>query len=133
MEKISSRKGTDKEEDVYAIPTPGTPAQIGCPACGGPMRKITGDGPLRYHCEAGHRYTARYLLETMDEDAEESLWVALRLFQDQARIYRQFAHTPPSSHPSPKTAIVLVYLCSSVPVRFVLNVRPCSAHRRWYS
>ena len=56
------------------------------------MWEISGNGPLRYHCEIGHRYTAKYLLETMDENAEESLWVALRLFQDRARMHRRFAH-----------------------------------------
>jgi len=67
-------------------------AQIGdmvaqsCPSCGGPLWEIESSQLLRYRCHIGHSFTARALLESQQDGAEEALWVALRTLEERGRL-----------------------------------------------
>ena len=61
-----------------------------CPDCGGPLWEMAGDFP-RFRCHTGHAFTARHLIAGLGEAEEQSLWVALRVMEERARMLRRLA------------------------------------------
>jgi len=61
-----------------------------CPACGGPLWQME-DGMPRYRCHTGHGYTSRHLVAGLGAAAEESLWAALRVLEERARMLHRIA------------------------------------------
>lgn len=68
----------------------GTLAPASCPECGGPMWDVGGDG-TRFRCHTGHAYTARHLVDGLQEEEERALWVALRVMEERVRMLRRLA------------------------------------------
>ena len=61
-----------------------------CPDCGGPLWEM--DGPFsRFRCHTGHAFTARHLVAGLQDAEEQSLWVALRVMEERARMLRRLA------------------------------------------
>ena len=79
------RAMAEKEEENHLV-------NMGCPACGGPLEKLSAEALHSYRCHEGHRYTARALLAGQDEAAERALWVALRTLEERHRMLRRMAH-----------------------------------------
>jgi two-component system chemotaxis response regulator CheB len=62
----------------------GQAVPMGCPECGGPLRKTEAAGTLHYRCHVGHSYSAESLEISQNEAAERALWVALRTLEERA-------------------------------------------------
>ncbi len=62
-----------------------------CPDCGGPLWEIQVDDIPRYRCHVGHAFTAESLLDGQSHKLEHSLWAALRLMEERARMLDKMA------------------------------------------
>lgn len=68
--------------DLESVEALGTLVPFNCPGCGGVLWEVGRAGQLRYRCHTGHSYTAATLLVTQTEKMEETLWIALRMFEE---------------------------------------------------
>ncbi len=57
-----------------------------CPDCGGNLWEMSYGSVLRYRCHLGHAFSARSLLNDMNEAMEETLWVALRMLEERKNL-----------------------------------------------
>ena len=53
-----------------------------CPNCGGVLWDVDKAGIQRYRCHTGHSFTDVALLTSQSERIEETLWTALRMFEE---------------------------------------------------
>jgi two-component system, chemotaxis family, protein-glutamate methylesterase/glutaminase len=67
------------------------PAPLTCPDCGGALWEVDDDDMLRYRCHVGHGYTADSLHSVQDSEAEQMLWSAVRIIEEQAELQRRLA------------------------------------------
>ncbi|TDD74662.1 chemotaxis protein CheB [Flavobacterium caseinilyticum] len=103
--KISARKTIPKDvileaniakrvlSDLPAVNTLGEQVPFNCPGCGGVLWKIDKGVPPRYRCHTGHAYTAEALLAVQTEKIEETMWVALRMFEERKNLLLTLAET----------------------------------------
>lgn len=72
--------------DLESVEALGTQVPFNCPGCGGVLWQVgkgkQKDELLRYRCHTGHAYTAATLLADQSEKMEETLWIALRMFEE---------------------------------------------------
>lgn len=72
--------------DLRSVNALGDQVPFNCPNCGGVLWK-TGEGlSLRYRCHTGHAYTAAALLAEQTSKIEETMWVALRMFEERKNL-----------------------------------------------
>lgn len=57
-----------------------------CPDCGGALWKITEGKTDRYRCHIGHSYSERDLVVKQAEQAEATLWVAVRMMEERRNL-----------------------------------------------
>jgi two-component system chemotaxis response regulator CheB len=69
----------------------GRPVPLICPDCSGPLWEMENDSIGRYRCSVGHAFTRRALLGEQSEMIERTLWEALRLFEEKAKIQTRLA------------------------------------------
>jgi two-component system chemotaxis response regulator CheB len=62
-----------------------------CPDCGGVLREVSDQEPLRYQCRVGHGYTADSLLASQSETVEQALWTAVRAMDEGADVASRLA------------------------------------------
>lgn len=67
--------------DLPAVNALGEQVPFNCPGCGGVLWKIDGGSSLRFRCHTGHVYTAAALMAEQTKKIEETMWVALRMFE----------------------------------------------------
>lgn len=80
--------------DLVAVNTLGDQVPFNCPGCGGVLWKIQTDGAkLRYRCHVGHAYTAASLLAEQTNKIEETMWTALRMFEEKRNLLTTMAKT----------------------------------------
>lgn len=79
---IESRIAERVLSDLPSVEALGTLVPFNCPGCGGVLWEVAESGSLRYRCHTGHAYTAAALLVEQTEKMEETLWVALRMFEE---------------------------------------------------
>ncbi|KFE66549.1 chemotaxis protein CheB [Hyalangium minutum] len=72
--------------DVRSVDALGKQVPFNCPGCGGVLWKVEKDKSLRYRCHTGHAYTAPVLLAEQTAKVEETLWVALRMFEERRNL-----------------------------------------------
>ena len=77
----------------------GPPSALTCPDCGGALWERTEEGLLFYRCHVGHSYTAESMAAGHDELLEQTLWEALRMFEESASIHRRMAERAKSDQP----------------------------------
>lgn len=68
--------------DLASVEALGTQVPFNCPGCGGVLWQVSKGPQLRFRCHTGHAYTANALLAEQFEKMEETLWVALRMFEE---------------------------------------------------
>ncbi|MDZ7806245.1 MAG: chemotaxis protein CheB [Gracilimonas sp.] len=68
--------------DLASVNELGDQVPFNCPACGGVLWKMKNDSNLRYRCHTGHAYTAASLLADQTNKIEETMWHALRMFEE---------------------------------------------------
>lgn len=68
--------------DLASVETLGTQVPFNCPGCGGVLWQVAKGRQLRFRCHTGHAYSAKTLLAEQFAKMEETLWVALRMFEE---------------------------------------------------
>ncbi len=86
--------------DLQAVETLGDQAPFNCPGCGGVLWHIQSETALRYRCFTGHAYTAASLLAEQSTKIEETLWVALRMFEERRNLLTTMAKSRGGHHTS---------------------------------
>jgi two-component system, chemotaxis family, protein-glutamate methylesterase/glutaminase len=64
----------------------GSTAPYSCPACGGVLWESDSQDVQRYRCHTGHSFTSSTLLLSQWERIEETLWTALRMFEERKNL-----------------------------------------------
>ena len=72
--------------DLPSVNALGEQAPFNCPGCGGVLWKIEKEKTLRYRCHTGHAYTASSLLAEQTMKIEETMWTALRMFEERRNL-----------------------------------------------
>ena len=77
--------------DLASVNKLGDQVPFNCPGCGGVLWKIEEDDNLRFRCHTGHAYTAAYLLAEQTNKMEETMWTALRMFEEHKNLLTEMA------------------------------------------
>lgn len=72
--------------DLPSVNALGEQVPFNCPGCGGVLWKIDKDSDLRFRCHTGHAYTAASLLAEQTRKIEETMWTALRMFEERKNL-----------------------------------------------
>ncbi|WP_018948255.1 chemotaxis protein CheB [Thioalkalivibrio sp. ALMg11] len=72
--------------DLPSVEALGDQVPYNCPDCGGVLWQIEEGDILRYRCHTGHAFTSSVLLTQQNERIEETLWVALRMFEERQNL-----------------------------------------------
>jgi two-component system, chemotaxis family, protein-glutamate methylesterase/glutaminase len=83
--------------DVQQVGGLGAQVPYNCPNCGGVLWQMDVPEALRYRCHTGHSFTSASLLASQNEKIEETLWVALRMFEERKNLIRTMAQSETSS------------------------------------
>lgn len=73
--------------DLAAVEELGDKVPFNCPECGGGLWKV-GDHPLRFRCHTGHSFTGNELTKAQSEKIQETLWIALRMFEERKNLLK---------------------------------------------
>jgi two-component system chemotaxis response regulator CheB len=77
--------------DLTAVNDIGEQVPFNCPGCGGVLWQIKSNS-LRYRCHTGHAYTAMSLLAEQNQKVEETMWAALRMFEERRNLLTTMAN-----------------------------------------
>lgn len=77
--------------DLSSVNKLGDQVPFNCPGCGGVLWKVGTDSDLRFRCHTGHAYTAAYLLAEQSSKIEETMWTALRMFEERKNLLTEMA------------------------------------------
>ena len=72
--------------DLKSVETLGSQVPFNCPDCGGVLWQMKHGEFLRYRCHTGHAFSSAALLAQQSEKIEETLWVALRMFEERQNL-----------------------------------------------
>jgi two-component system chemotaxis response regulator CheB len=72
--------------DLPAVNALGEQVPFNCPGCGGVLWKVDSGLSTRFRCHTGHAYTAEVLLAEQTGKIEETMWVALRMFEERKNL-----------------------------------------------
>lgn len=72
--------------DLPAVNAVGDQVPFNCPGCGGVLWEVALGSFTRYRCHTGHAYTAASLLAEQTKKIEETMWVALRMFEERKNL-----------------------------------------------
>jgi two-component system, chemotaxis family, protein-glutamate methylesterase/glutaminase len=72
--------------DLPSVEALGDQVPFNCPECGGVLWKMAEGKLLRYRCHTGHAFTSPVLLAQQTAKIEETLWVALRMFEERQNL-----------------------------------------------
>ena len=68
--------------DLESVEELGEQVPFNCPGCGGVLWQMKKGKLVRYRCHTGHSYTAASLMDEQKAKMEETLWIALRMFEE---------------------------------------------------
>ncbi|MBD1363048.1 chemotaxis protein CheB [Mucilaginibacter sp. ZT4R22] len=77
--------------DLDAVNALGEQVPFNCPGCGGVLWKMKEGPSLRFRCFTGHAYTAAALLSEQNNKIEETMWTALRMFEERRNLLTTLA------------------------------------------
>jgi two-component system, chemotaxis family, protein-glutamate methylesterase/glutaminase len=72
--------------DLPSVEALGDQVPFNCPDCGGVLWEVAEGKLLRYRCHTGHAFTSTMLLAQQTVKIEETLWVALRMFEERQNL-----------------------------------------------
>ena len=72
--------------DLPSVESLGDLVPFNCPDCGGVLWQIKNGDLLRYRCHTGHAFTSGVLLAVQSAKIEETLWTALRMFEERQNL-----------------------------------------------
>ncbi|WP_428232779.1 chemotaxis protein CheB [Flavobacterium sp.] len=78
--------------DLPSVNSLGEQVPFNCPGCGGVLWKMNKGPGLRYRCHTGHAYTAASLLAEQTKKIEETMWTALRMFEERKNLLTTIAN-----------------------------------------
>lgn len=74
------------QSDLESVNSLGNQVPFNCPGCGGVLWKISNGPKVRYRCHTGHAYTAEVLMAEQNRKIEETMWTALRMFEEKRNL-----------------------------------------------
>jgi two-component system chemotaxis response regulator CheB len=77
--------------DLPSVNSLGKQVPFNCPGCGGVLWRIKEGPVIRYRCHTGHAYTAAALLVEQTKKIEETMWAALRMFEERRNLLTTIA------------------------------------------
>jgi len=77
--------------DLPSVNSLGEQVPFNCPGCGGVLWKMNKGPGLRYRCHTGHAYTSASLLAEQTMKIEETMWTALRMFEERKNLLTTIA------------------------------------------
>ena len=77
--------------DLPSVNSLGKQVPFNCPGCGGVLWKVDKGTSTRYRCHTGHAYTAKALIAEQTMKIEETMWTALRMFEERRNLLTTFA------------------------------------------
>lgn len=77
--------------DLPSVNALGKQVPFNCPGCGGVLWSVDNDSALRYRCHTGHSYTSAILLAEQTKKIEETMWTALRMFEERKNLLTTIA------------------------------------------
>lgn len=77
--------------DLSSVNALGEQVPFNCPGCGGVLWQVDKDSSLRFRCHTGHAYTAKSLLAQQTKKIEETMWTALRMFEERKNLLTEMA------------------------------------------
>lgn len=77
--------------DLSSVNSLGDQVPFNCPGCGGVLWKVGKDSDLRFRCHTGHAYTAATLFAEQTNKIEETMWTALRMFEEHKNLLTEMA------------------------------------------
>jgi two-component system chemotaxis response regulator CheB len=80
-----------EKHDIDQLQKSGRLVPVACPECGGALWETPIEGLPRIRCHTGHGFSHRSLAIGLSHEAEQSLWSALRLMEERARMLRRMA------------------------------------------
>lgn len=83
--------------DLPSVNALGNQVPFNCPGCGGVLWEIKSDDALRYRCHTGHAYTADSLVAEQNMKIEETMWTALRMFEERRNLLLTISKTQKGS------------------------------------
>jgi len=72
--------------DLNSVEAVGDQVPFNCPACGGVLWQVALGKHIRYRCHTGHAFTSSVLLAEQSKKIEETLWAALRMFEERKNL-----------------------------------------------
>lgn len=78
--------------DLASVNALGTQVPFNCPGCGGVLWQVDKGSSLRFRCHTGHAYTAASLLAEQTGKIEETMWIALRMFEERRNLLTTMAN-----------------------------------------
>lgn len=72
--------------DLNSVNALGEQVPFNCPGCGGVLWKVEKGTSNRYRCHTGHAYTSATLLAEQTLKIEETMWTALRMFEERKNL-----------------------------------------------
>jgi len=72
--------------DLPSVTALGDQVPFNCPGCGGVLWKVDKGNSTRYRCHTGHAYTAASLMAAQTMKIEETMWTALRMFEERKNL-----------------------------------------------
>jgi two-component system chemotaxis response regulator CheB len=77
--------------DLPSVNSLGVQVPFNCPGCGGVLWQINKGSFLRFRCHTGHSYTAKTLIAEQTKKIEETMWIALRMFEERRNLLTTFS------------------------------------------
>lgn len=84
--QIESEIASRVVSDLPSVNALGSQVPFNCPGCGGVLWKMDKGLPFRYRCHTGHAYTESSLLAEQTVKIEETMWTALRMFEERKNL-----------------------------------------------
>ena len=76
----------------------GKPSAFACPECHGVLLELKEGDRSRFRCHTGHAYSIASLLAAVDDGMEDSLWNAIRAFEEGQLLMTRVAEHLQTSH-----------------------------------
>jgi len=83
--------------DLRSVNRLGHQVPFNCPDCGGVLWQIEAVESLRFRCHTGHAFTVDMLRVAQETKIEETLWYALRMFEERKNLLKKMARAADGS------------------------------------
>lgn len=88
---VEAKIATRVTSDLASVNALGHQVPFNCPGCGGVLWKVQDGKNPRFRCHIGHAYTAATLLAEQTMKIEETMWTALRMFEERKNLLDSIA------------------------------------------